>query len=438
MPPSLPSSLKTQRSAFSWRYYAFFGALAMSLGTIAPKVDAAEASPILTGDLNPSLKTTISLNAADASLSEVLKVLADRSGMNFVASEGVQKARISIILNKTPVAEAIDLIVRAAGLGYEIIGNSVLIGDGAKLKDEVGQSGYVIALNYADADEVVQMLGDLTKSVKVDRGGNRLVAYASPRVINEITRIVKAVDHPHTQVLLETRILEVALDDNNRYGIEWGNLSPLSTGLLFPEVPAVNGWQLQGGKRLPISVPLALDLLIQNGDARVLMNSKLTTTNNREASLLIGQKIPYVVQSFNSSASTTGPNLQVQKEEVGVKMKMLPHVNDDGEISLTLEPEVSSIAGFKGPNSDLPLVKVRTTKTTVRVSDGQTIFLAGLISEEETSVESRVPILGQLPVLGALFTHKVKVKTKTNLIIEIKPKIIRKSAELQFINETPK
>lgn len=412
--------------------------LLAALGPNFSQPRAAEASPILTGDLNPSLKTTISLNAADASLSEVLKVLADRSGMNFVASEGVQKARISIILNKTPVAEAIDLIVRAAGLGYEIIGNSVLIGDGTKLKDEVGQSGYVIALNYADADEVVQMLGDLTKSVKVDRGGNRLVAYASPRVINEITRIVKAVDHPHTQVLLETRILEVALDDNNRYGIEWGNLSPLSTGLLFPEMPAVNGWQLKGGKRLPISVPLALDLLIQNGDARVLMNSKLTTTNNREASLLIGQKIPYVVQSYNSAASASGANLQVQKEEVGVKMKMLPHVNDDGEISLTLEPEVSSIAGFKGPNSDLPLVKVRTTKTTVRVSDGQTIFLAGLISEEETSVESRVPVLGQLPVLGALFTHKVKVKTKTNLIIEIKPKIIRKSAELQFINETPK
>jgi type II secretory pathway component GspD/PulD (secretin) len=399
---------------------------------------AQETSPILTGDLNPALKTAVSLNAQDASLAEVLKVMADRSGMNFVASEGVQKARISIILNKTPVSEAIDLIVRAAGLSYEVIGNSVLIGDGAKLKDEVGQSGYVIGLNYANADEVAVMLSDLTKSVKVDRGGNRLIAYASPRVINEITRIVKAVDHPHTQVLLETRLLEVAIDDNNRYGIEWGSISPLSTGLAFPEASAMHGWQLTGGKRLPISVPIALDLLIQNGDARVLMNSKLTTTNNREASLLIGEKIPYVVQSYNSAASTTGANLSVQKEEVGVKMKMLPHVNDDGEITLTLEPEVSSISGFKGPNSDLPLVKVRTTKTTVRVSDGQTIFLAGLISEDESTTESRVPILGQLPVLGALFTHNIKQKRKTNLIIEIKPKIIRKSAELQFINDPVK
>jgi type II secretory pathway component GspD/PulD (secretin) len=151
-------------------------------------------SPIITKDPNPLLRTTISLNAQDASLSEILKVLAERTSMNFVAGEGVQKAKISIILNKTPVSEAIDLIVRAAGLSYEIIGNSVLIGESGKLKDEVGQSGYVIALNYADAEEVAAMLSDLSKNIKVDKGGNRLIAYASPRVINEIERIVRSLD----------------------------------------------------------------------------------------------------------------------------------------------------------------------------------------------------------------------------------------------------
>src|SRR3954467_2679421 len=140
-------------------------------------------SPIITKDPNPLLRNVISLNAQDANLSEILKVMADRSSMNFVAGEGVQKAKISVILNKTPVAEAIDLIVRAAGLSYEIIGNSVLIGEAGKLKDEVGQSGYVIALNYADAEEVALMLADFSKNVKVDKGGNRLIAYASPRVI---------------------------------------------------------------------------------------------------------------------------------------------------------------------------------------------------------------------------------------------------------------
>ena len=400
-------------------------------GPASPAPAEPAPSPIITKDPNPQLRVPISLNAQDANLSEILKVMADRSSMNFVAGEGVQKAKITIILNKTPVSEAIDLIVRAAGLSYEIIGNSVLIGEPGKLKDEVGQSGYVIALNYADADEVAGMLTDFSKSVKVDRGGNRLIAYASPRVINEIERIVRSIDHPHTQVLLETRLIEVTLDENDKYGIDWGNLSPISTGISFPQVKATEGYLLKNGMRAPINLNLLLDMLIQNGDARVLMNSKLTTTNNREASLLIGQKIPYLVQSYNTGAtSNSGANLQVQKEEVGVKVKMLPHVNEDAEITLMLEPEVSSITGFKGPSSDLPLVKVRTTKTTVRVADGQTVFLAGLLSEEETEELRKLPVLGQIPLLGTLFTHRLIVKSKTNLIIEVKPRIIRKASDL--------
>lgn len=404
-----------------------------------PPVEAKNESPIVTKDPNPQLRVPISLNAQDANLSEILKVMADRSSMNFVAGEGVQKAKITIILNKTPVSEAIDLIVRAAGLSYEIIGNSVLIGEQGKLKDEVGQSGYVIALNYADAEEVAGMLSDFAKNVKVDRGGNRLIAYASPRVINEIERIVRSIDHPHTQVLLEVRLIEVTIDNNDRYGIDWGALSPISTSIAFPQVAATEGYLLKNGIRGPINMNILLDMLIQNGNARVLMNSKLTTTNNREASLLIGEKIPYVVQSYNSAATTGGgANQQIQKEEVGVKIRMMPHVNEDAEITLNLEPEVSSITGFKGPNSDLPLVKVRTTKTTVRVADGQTVFLAGLMSEEETEELRKLPILGQIPLVGWLFTHRLAVKRKTNLIIEVKPKIIRKSSDLVFEASTLK
>jgi type II secretory pathway component GspD/PulD (secretin) len=402
-------------------------------GPGAAVVEGKVESPIITKDPNPLLRMPISLNAQDANLSEILKVMADRSSMNFVAGEGVQKAKISIILNKTPVSEAIDLIVRAAGLSYEIIGNSVLIGEQGKLKDEVGQSGYVIALNYADAGEVAILLSDFSKNVKVDRGGNRLIAYASPRVINEIERIVRSIDHPHTQVLLETRLIEVTVDNTDRYGIDWGALSPVSTGIGFPSAPVTKGYLLKGGTRAPINLNILLDMLIQNGDARVLMNSKLTTTNNREASLLIGEKIPYVIQSYNSAAvAGGGANQQIQHEEVGVKMRMQPHVNEDSEITLNLEPEVSSITGFKGPNSDLPLVKVRNTKTTVRVKDGQTIFLAGLLSEEETTELRKLPILGQIPLIGVLFTHTLKIKRKTNLIIEVKPKIIRNSSELVF------
>ncbi len=407
----------------------FLFVLTLTLSLPLSKIQAAT-SPVVSKDLNPLLRVPISLNAQDASLSEVLKILAERSSMNFVTGQGVQKERITIILQKTPVAEAIDLVVRAAGLSYEINGNSVLIGEPGKLNNEVGQSGYVINLNYANAEEVAGMLGDLSKNVKVDKGGNRLIAYTSPRVINEIERIVKAVDFPNIQVLLEVRLIEVSVDAMNRLGVDWAGLSPIQS--IINNSPASLTSDLSSGwMRGQMTFRAALDLLIQNGNARLLMNSKLTTTNNREANLHIGEKIPYTIQTYNfAQGGTAGANMQVQHEEVGVKLKMMPHVNEDAEITLNLEPEVSSITGFKGPNSDLPLVKVRKISTTVRVPDGQTIFLAGLLQEEETKETHKFPVLGQIPLIGPLFTHQVNTKRKTNLIIEIKPRIIRHPEEL--------
>lgn len=387
-------------------------------------------SPIVTENQNPGLEAPITLWAKDASLSEVLKVLSERSNMNFVAGEGVHREKITIILDKTPLAEAINLLVRAAGLSYEIIGNSVLIAEPGKLKEEVGQSGYVIELKYASADEVASMLGDITKNIKVDRGGNRLICFTSPRVINEIEQVVKSVDKPNLLVLLDTRVIEVSMDDLDEYGISWGSVSPLQGGLTRPEVALEDAFDAGNWNLMETSVNVTLDLLLQEGDAQLLMNSKLTTTNNRSANLHIGEIIPYTIQSYNLGASG-GENYEIQKEEVGVKINMLPHINEDKQITLTLEPEISSIAGWKGPNNDIPLVRIRKTKTTIRVEDKQTIFIAGLIAEEKSEEIQKVPVLGQIPLIGLLFQHKNEVVTKKNLIIEVTPKIIYDPDELK-------
>jgi type II secretory pathway component GspD/PulD (secretin) len=386
-------------------------------------------SPIVTEDVNPRLKALVTMRAQDANLSEVLKILADRSGMNFVTGEGVYKEKITIILNKTPVDQAIDLVVRAAGLSYEIIGNSVLIAETDKLKGEVGLQGYVVELKYVNAEEVAAMLGDLTKNVKVDKGGNKLVCFTSPRVINEIERMVKSIDHPHILVMLETRLIEVTVDKLKQYGIKWNDLTPIETGLLHPVTPLTAGYGLNKFNLKNLTFSMALDMLVENGDANVLMNSKLTTTNNHEATLHIGEVIPYVIQTYNQAGMSGGASMQVQKENVGVLMSMTPHVNENEQVTLTLSPEVSNIESWKGANADLPLVRVRKTTTTVRVENGQTVFLAGLLSEEKNTVIDKVPVLGDIPLLGLLFQHKREQVKKSNLIIEIKPTIIHDSAE---------
>lgn len=388
-------------------------------------------SPVITRHANPRLKYPITLRAKDANMSEVLKVLAERSGMNFVAGEGVHRERITIILHKTPLDEAINLLVRAAGLSYEIIGNSVLIAEPEKLKEEVGQTGYVVVLKYAEAQEVATMLSDLTKNIKIDKGGNRLICYTSPRVINEIEKIVKAIDHPHILVMLETRLIEVTMDKMGSYGINWEALSPISTGVSYIGSPLEEVYDQDYWFHLPVNFNIALDLLVGDGDARILMNSKLTTTNNRKASLHIGQIFPYRIQSYNLT-SAGGMNQQIMKEEVGVKVSMTPHINENNQITLTLEPEVSNILEWRGENADMPLVKIRKTSTTVRVEDGQTIFIAGLLSEETSDQIKKLPILGDIPLIGRLFQHRRETVIRSNLIIEITPKIIFNPADLSF------
>lgn len=381
------------------------------------------ASPDITADANPALKVPITLKAQGASLSEVLKVLSDRSGMNFVTGTGSDKEQITIILNKTPLEEAINLVVRAAGLSYEIIGNSVLIADGEKLKGDAGLQGYVINLKYADATEVAYMLGDMAKNIKIDKAGNKLICFANPGVINEVIRVVKSIDKPDIIVMLEARLIEVTVDKTKKYGIDWNGFSSFTSGVTHAAVPLITGYSQKGFSMNSLSMTATLDLLLQNGDAKMLMNSKLTTTNNREATLHIGEVIPYEVQSYNLTNSGAA-STQIQKENVGVLLSMTPHVNEDNQVVLTVAPEVSNIESWVGANSNLPLVKVRKATTTIRAENGQTVFIAGLLSEEKNSTTMKFPILGDIPILKSLFSHTYLTSKKSNLIIEIKPTII--------------
>jgi type II secretory pathway component GspD/PulD (secretin) len=389
-------------------------------------------TPIVSGNTNPALKAPITLNAREASLSEVLRVLADRSGMNFVVGEGVTREKISMILNNTPLDEAINLLVRASGLSYEIIGNSILIAEVDKLKEEVGLSSYVVELKYAQAEEVAGSLADLAKNIKIDKGGNRLICYTSPRTILEIERIVKAIDKPHILVMLETRLIEVSMDKLGKYGLDWEILTQgaegggLKSAITMPLMPLKDGLKFtDGATRGEISMTAAIDIMARNGDARILMDSKLTTTNNRMASLHIGEIIPYVIQSYNLSSS--GGNQQIEKENVGVILTMIPNINEKNQITLNLAPEVSSIMGWR---ADVPLVRVRKTITTVRVEDGQKVLLAGLLSEEKVEEVKKLPLLGDIPVLGLLFQNKRIENKRTNLIIEVVPRIIHDPAEI--------
>lgn len=387
---------------------------------------------------------TISLDAEDAYIPSVLKILAEKGGLNIITGPGVTNERISIHMKDVPVDQAVNLVVRAAGLAYERIGNSILVADAKSLKEETGLSSYMVELKYADANEVKAALSDLTDAIQIDKSGNRLIVNTSPRVISEIQNIVATLDQPVEQVMLEARIVEVSTDDLKVLGIDWdlvnrqgviivegspstepGEAEGSAPGVPPAKVPFVPIDQIYSNWTRQAKVFQAtLDLLIHNGNGRVLANPRVATLNGREANIIVGQRIPYETQSTVFAGNAAAPTLSVQREEVGIKLKITPLINADGYITTTIAPEVSSVIAFVGRNNDLPVVSTRQTSTTVRLKDGNSVIIGGLLSEEQSTNVTKVPLLGDIPGIGLLFQHHRNTVSKKDLIIEVTPRIM--------------
>ena len=298
------------------------------------------------------------------------------------------------------------------------------------------------------------LLQDISDQVQVDIPGNKLLVNASPKKIAEIIQVVESIDVPAIQIMLETRLIEVAADIEEQLGLDWSKIASYKTILAENGVPLEDG----GGSIVPddqtigqlpatmgfnrlskmsdkdktgilpkyfsrqlTAFDLTLDLLMRNNKAEVLADSRLTTINGREANIKLVDIVPYIL-----SSGGVGGQVQVQKEEVGIKLNVLPTVNTDGYITVKVEPEVSTIFEFIGPDANIPRVKSRMSSTTIRVKDGESIIIGGLLSNDKKETSYKFPVLHKLPWLGKkLFTSNGIIERKTDLIIQITPKIIQ-------------
>ena len=200
------------------------------------------------------------------------------------------------------------------------------------------------------------------------------------------------------------------------------NLNPTTMGQLpdemyFQRLSADNNLGLS---RQLTAFDVTLDFLLKNNKADILANSKVVTLNGHEATISMVDVVPYIL-----SSGGVGGQVQVQREEVGIKLHILPTVNKDGFITTKVTPEVSSIYDFIGPDRNIPWVKKRTSTTTIMVRDNETIVIAGLLSADKKKVQSKFPFLWRIPWIGPkLFIHNSTIENKTDLIIQITPKIV--------------
>lgn len=435
-------------------------ALAILIGAAFPmqQGSALAQTPVASDE---GLSRLVTIDADDAFLPSVLAILAEKSGYNIVTGPGVNKEeRVSVHLRDVPIEQAMNLVVRAAGLSYEIVGRSFLVAPAKQLKEQVGLTSYVIDLKYTDAPTVARMLVNFNANVSIDTTGNKVLLLTSPKVISDIQKVVEQVDRPALQIVLECRMIEVAVDDEEQLGVDWNRLSQISTVVSESPVdpygnrvnnegaPHLTGIDPSQRGRVPTTLPyfpletrrlgywskqvqtfeVALDLLMKRGRAEVLANSSVATLNNKEASIWVVDEIPYVARSGG-----VGGQVQIERTIVGVRLSVRPKINSDGYITTEIAPELSSIFQFiESQDTQLPWVKRRLSNTTIRIRDGETVIIGGLLGVESTNTVYRLPFLGDLPFIGSLFRHKAALTRKTDLIIQVTPHILGTGYELSL------
>ncbi len=377
----------------------------------------------------------ITLDADSSNVNSILQILAERSKLNIVTTPDVQRQRISIHLKNTPFEEALNIVVRAAGLGYERIGGSILVGNPQALATQTGLTSRIYDLQYADATEVKNSLTAVIEGLNAYASGNQVVARGTPGQLDQVGQLVEQLDVKQRQVKIEARLIEVNTSDLTELGVQWdkiakwteifseGDPGAQTTDVLprtseFIQADKADDWFRQRS-----AYEMAIDFLITTGRGKLLANSSVTTVENTAADIFVGQTIRVVTSILVSSGGIGTNQIQIETIEVGAKLEVTPRIAKDGTITTLISPEVSNILAIDA-DSGLPTTSTRRAKSLVRVPSGQKIILGGLVREEERQTVQKVPILGDIPLLGYLFKHNVNRIEKTDLVIEITPTIV--------------
>jgi type II secretory pathway component GspD/PulD (secretin) len=365
----------------------------------------------------------ISLALHDVEISEAMEMLSIKEHVNIVLSRGVE-GTISVNLYDVSLRQAILSIADAAGYAVEFRNGSYFI----IKREESGkyaQSGLTelraFKVEYSDTNLVEQILETyLSEYGKITNLAQRrmLVVEDLPSFINRIEKILAEIDQQPKQIFIEAKILEISLRDSESFGLDWSRLfnidggtgaigtrglsNPISPGLFFDLVTP--------------NVDIALDTLFTRGRLRTLSTPKLLALEDQEAEVVIGDRLGFrVTTTINQITSET-----IEFLESGVILRVLPSVDGQGRIMLTIHPEVSTGRVEDGiPN------QVTTEVTTqMLVEDGQTVFIGGLIRRSLDQNREGVPILGDLPLVGRVFSNKFDSSLNTETVVMITPHIV--------------
>lgn len=406
-------------------------------------------SAVNNGKKGISSTNLISVDFQGTSLYTVLNVLSMKTGMKLISDTTLYQKKIMLSLKDVTAEDALNALLDTYDLYYVKQGDANIYVIKSKANGNHITVSRVIFCNYAKAADLAKILESrLSKGGKIvsDTRTNSLIITDLADSLDKMESLLRTLDVPTQQVLLEAKIVEINLVDGLSIGTQWDGVfrnglvnpfpimsdgeyttfyenknflfntlvSPITTNS-FGSV----GVSILEGDDWSINANFAIG--VENREAKVLSNPKLLVLNNQEASIDIIEEIPYL-QSQTTSASTGDTTGTTAFKEAGIKLQVKPQINRDGSIVLLVRPEQSYRTGEAIDKT--PIVNTTRSSTTLMLRTGETAAIGGLIRETESVTENKIPLLGDIPLLGYLFKSVQKNKNRTELTIFITAKIV--------------
>ncbi len=426
-------------------------------------------STVVEGSTTSPGNVTVDFKEAD--IQNVLRILSFKSGVNIVAGKDVTGV-VTIRLVDVPWEKALDVVLKTYGYAYDRDGNIIRVTTIENLKKEE-LSTEVYVLNYAQAAEVEKALRDILSErgkIRSDSRSNAIIVTDMPTTLQSIGKVIQRLDRTTPQVTIQAKVIETTLGSADRMGIQWnlraavsGSSRPTTAPFratksgprflnsLLPEgrgattsttsdaggtstsdevqdfpatdfvheanFPVADKAEFQFGTLDFTQFQAVLELIQQRNDAKVLSEPHVTTLNNQEAKILVGEII--AIPTFERNSTTGRMEITGYKDrDLGIRLSVIPQINSADEIVVSIAPEITSLLGFDTltPDVKAPRFSTRSAKTQVRIRNGQTIAIGGLIRETIVDSRTKVPVLGDIPLLEKLFSHNDKTVQKTDLL----------------------
>jgi len=389
-----------------------------------------EASPL---DQKERLKQIEDVNFKGIDLRQALSILAETYDLNILVDDEVSGA-VTVNFKDVTLEEALTQMLKLRDFTYKWEGNIIKV---IKAEEDVETKAFYVS--HIDLDLAKEIIVDELNDdgkIKLNTTTNQLIITDTTTKLDEIKAILPEIDIPPVQVRIETKLIDITHTDLKNMGISW---ETANWGAKLPEWMGLQrkteltqadyannrgtSGTLDGGQftfafaQTTGTITATVDALIRNTKAKVIANPSITALNNVEARITIGTKYPIREQTQTS----TGTLETTRFVDVGTTLKVTPKINQDGTIQMSIHPEVSSVSSTVDAG---PVITTREADTTVIIKDGDTLIIAGLLSTTDDTNKSKIPFLGSIPILGAIFSSQDRDKEQKELVIFMTPRVL--------------